>query len=92
MPVVFTKATTAVIDPGDTIPASDDPTASVDDEGKLAVVIGQGGRRIPRERAMAAVFGYTILNDVTSRELQKLTGSGFSLRASTALRRWGQRS
>jgi 2-keto-4-pentenoate hydratase/2-oxohepta-3-ene-1,7-dioic acid hydratase in catechol pathway len=70
-PIVFTKAPTAVIGPGVAIPAHLDPTRSVDYEGELAVVIGRGGRGIPRERAFGHVFGYTIVNDVTSRSLQQ---------------------
>jgi 2-keto-4-pentenoate hydratase/2-oxohepta-3-ene-1,7-dioic acid hydratase in catechol pathway len=69
-PIFFTKATTTVIGPGDSIPASSDPTQSVDYEGELAVVIGPGGRGIASANALRHVFGYTILNDVTSRRLQ----------------------
>jgi 2-keto-4-pentenoate hydratase/2-oxohepta-3-ene-1,7-dioic acid hydratase in catechol pathway len=69
-PIFFTKATTTVIGPGEPIPASSDPTQSVDYEGELAVVIGPGGRGIARADALRHVFGYTILNDVTSRRLQ----------------------
>jgi 2-keto-4-pentenoate hydratase/2-oxohepta-3-ene-1,7-dioic acid hydratase in catechol pathway len=71
LPIIFTKATTTVIGPGAPIPASLDPTASVDYEGELAVVIGRGGRGIARADAMRHVYGYTIVNDVTSRRLQK---------------------
>jgi 2-keto-4-pentenoate hydratase/2-oxohepta-3-ene-1,7-dioic acid hydratase in catechol pathway len=70
-PVVFTKAPSAVIGPGETIPAYLDPTASVDYEGELAVVIGRGGRGIRPEDAFAHVYGYTIVNDVTARTLQQ---------------------
>jgi 2-keto-4-pentenoate hydratase/2-oxohepta-3-ene-1,7-dioic acid hydratase in catechol pathway len=70
-PVVFTKQTTSVCGPGDTIPAHLDDTNSVDYEGELAVVIGKGGRGIALDKAMAHVFGYTIVNDVTSRVLQQ---------------------
>ncbi len=70
-PVVFTKQTTSVCGPGDTIPAHLDDTNSVDYEGELAVVIGKGGRGITQAKAMAHVFGYTIVNDVTSRVLQQ---------------------
>lgn len=70
VPIFFTKATTTVTGPGDAIPASSDPTDSVDYEGELAVVIGRRGRSIRREDAPAHVFGYTIVNDVTSRTLQ----------------------
>lgn len=69
-PIFFTKATSTVIGPGTPIPASSDPTQSVDYEGELAVVIGRGGCGIARADAMRHVFGYTILNDVTSRRLQ----------------------
>jgi len=70
-PVVFTKATTSVIGPGAPIPASSDPTATVDYEGELTVVVGPGGRDIPPERAFDHVWGYTLINDVTARELQQ---------------------
>jgi len=69
-PIFFTKATTTVIGPGEPIPASNDPTQSVDYEGELAVVIGPGGRGIAAADALRHVYGYTILNDVTSRRLQ----------------------
>lgn len=70
-PIYFTKATTSVIGPDEPIPAVLDPTASVDYEGELAVIIGQGGRGITYADAMQHVYGYTILNDVTSRRLQR---------------------
>ena len=69
-PVFFTKATTTVIGPHAPIPASLDPTTSVDYEGELAVIIGRGGRGISYTEAMQHVYGYTIVNDVTSRRLQ----------------------
>jgi 2-keto-4-pentenoate hydratase/2-oxohepta-3-ene-1,7-dioic acid hydratase in catechol pathway len=64
-PVVFTKPPAAISGPGDIIPASSDDTNSVDYEGELAVVIGNGGRGIAKGDAMHHVFGYTIVNDVT---------------------------
>jgi 2-keto-4-pentenoate hydratase/2-oxohepta-3-ene-1,7-dioic acid hydratase in catechol pathway len=70
-PVVFTKQPTSVCGPGDKIPAHLDDTHSVDYEGELAVVIGKGGRGISMGKAMGHVFGYTIVNDVTSRQLQQ---------------------
>ena len=69
-PVVFTKATSTVIGPGDTILASLDPTDSVDYEGELGVVIGRAPRGLSKADAMSAVYGYTIVNDVSSRTLQ----------------------
>ena len=69
-PIIFTKATTSVIGPGESIPASLDPTESADYEGELAVIIGKQGRSISQDRAFEYVYGYTIVNDVTSRRLQ----------------------
>ena len=76
-PIVFTKATTSVIGPGTTIPAHLDPTGSVDYEGELAVVIGPGGRDIKKADAFKHVYGYTIVNDVTSRAQQQRYGQWF---------------
>ncbi len=70
-PVVFTKAVTSLADPGQGIPASSDPTHSVDYEGELGVIIGRRCRNVARADALDTVFGYTIVNDVTARELQQ---------------------
>jgi 2-keto-4-pentenoate hydratase/2-oxohepta-3-ene-1,7-dioic acid hydratase in catechol pathway len=70
-PIIFTKAPSSVIGPMESIPSWLDETESVDYEGELAVVIGEGGRTISRANAMQHVYGYTILNDVTSRRIQK---------------------
>jgi 2-keto-4-pentenoate hydratase/2-oxohepta-3-ene-1,7-dioic acid hydratase in catechol pathway len=70
LPIIFTKAATTVIGPGEAIPGSSDPTQSVDYEGELTVVIGRGGRGIRKADAYNHVFGYTIINDVTARTLQ----------------------
>jgi len=70
-PIIFTKASTTVIGPGAPIPGSADKTNSVDYEVELAVVIGTGGRNIAKGTAYDHVFGYTIVNDVTSRRLQE---------------------
>jgi 2-keto-4-pentenoate hydratase/2-oxohepta-3-ene-1,7-dioic acid hydratase in catechol pathway len=48
-----------------------DPTGGLDYEGELAIVIGTGGRGISKAAALSHVFGYTIINDVTARHLQK---------------------
>lgn len=69
-PIIFSKSFTTVIGSGEPIPASADWTNSVDYEAELAVVIGRGGRHISKSDAYAHVFGYTIVNDVTSRTLQ----------------------
>jgi 2-keto-4-pentenoate hydratase/2-oxohepta-3-ene-1,7-dioic acid hydratase in catechol pathway len=70
-PIVFTKVPETVVGPHDPVRL---PEASVsvqiDYEGELAVVIGKGGRNISRARAMDHVFGYTVVNDVTARDVQ----------------------
>ena len=70
-PIVFTKATTSVAAPGATIIVSPQVTTSVDYEVELAVVIGRQGRFIPRDQAFEHVAGYTIINDLSARDLQK---------------------
>jgi 2-keto-4-pentenoate hydratase/2-oxohepta-3-ene-1,7-dioic acid hydratase in catechol pathway len=70
-PVFFTKAVTSVIGPFDDIPLHRTVTSQVDWEVELAVVIGTGGVNIPRARAFEHVFGYTVLNDVSARDLQQ---------------------
>jgi 2-keto-4-pentenoate hydratase/2-oxohepta-3-ene-1,7-dioic acid hydratase in catechol pathway len=70
-PVVFSKPHTAIIAQGEPILGDLDPTGGLDYEGELAVVIGQGGRGIAKADALKHVFGYTIVNDVTARHLQK---------------------
>jgi 2,4-diketo-3-deoxy-L-fuconate hydrolase len=69
-PVYFTKPGTAVVGPGDDV-VHHAITKELDYEVELAVVIGTGGRDIPRADALRHVFGYTIINDVTARDLQK---------------------
>jgi 2-keto-4-pentenoate hydratase/2-oxohepta-3-ene-1,7-dioic acid hydratase in catechol pathway len=69
-PVVFSKPATSIIATGEIIPAHLDPTGTTDYEGELAVVIGHGGRGIPKAEALRHIFGYTIVNDVTARTLQ----------------------
>ena len=70
-PIVFTKALSSVVGPGDPIDVSADTTGTSDFEGELAVVIGRGGRGIAAADAFVHVYGYTIVNDMTVREIQK---------------------
>lgn len=70
-PIVFTKATTTVIGLGDPIPAHSGITDMLDYEAELALVIGRDGADIAPEEAWSHVFGYTAINDVTARDLQK---------------------
>lgn len=70
-PIVFTKARSSIVGPDDAIDVSSDATGTSDYEGELAVVIGPGGIRIPAPDAWQHVYGYTIVNDVTVRALQR---------------------
>jgi 2-keto-4-pentenoate hydratase/2-oxohepta-3-ene-1,7-dioic acid hydratase in catechol pathway len=69
-PLLFMKPPSALIGPGDAI-VRPGGYERVDFEGELAVVIGTRARRVPRDRALEHVAGYTCLNDVTVRDLQK---------------------
>ncbi|MFM0114602.1 fumarylacetoacetate hydrolase family protein [Paraburkholderia nemoris] len=71
-PVVFTKPASTVIGPGAKIPRHADVTSQLDYEAELGVVIGKAGRSIKKADAMDYVFGYTVINDFTARDLQKL--------------------
>jgi 2-keto-4-pentenoate hydratase/2-oxohepta-3-ene-1,7-dioic acid hydratase in catechol pathway len=70
-PIIFSKATTSVVGPDDVVKGSLDHTNSVDYEGELGVIIGTRAFQVPRDKAYEHVFGYVIINDVTSRELQR---------------------
>ena len=72
-PLIFLKAPSSIVPHGATIilpPESE----RVDFEGELAIVIGRRCRRVSRDRAGGVIFGYTILNDVTARDLQRKDG------------------
>ncbi|MGE0799935.1 MAG: fumarylacetoacetate hydrolase family protein [Lautropia sp.] len=69
-PMVFTKFPENVIGPGAAIRIPRELSTRIDYEAELAVVIGRGGRAIPAGRALEHVWGYTIVNDVTARDLQ----------------------
>lgn len=71
-PVIFTKTTTCVNGPYDNIPYDSAVSDQIDYEAELAVIIGRKLKNATREEALAAVFGYTVLNDVTARDLQTL--------------------
>ena len=70
-PIVFTKVPECVVATGDAVQM---PGAAVseqiDYEAELAVIIGVGGKNITRDDAMNHVYGYTIVNDVTARDVQ----------------------
>lgn len=69
-PLMFLKPNTSVVGPGDPIwyPPQ---TSNLHYEGELAVVIGRICRDVPVEQATDVIFGYTIANDVTARDLQR---------------------
>ncbi|MEH6888884.1 fumarylacetoacetate hydrolase family protein [Bacillus sp. JJ864] len=69
--IIFTKAPTTVIGDGDKIYSHPHATSELDYEGELAIVIGKRGKEIQKEEAFHYVFGYTIINDVTARDIQK---------------------
>lgn len=69
-PVIFTKATTSVNGPYDDIMIDDSISPEMDYEVELAFVIGRSGKNISQAAALDHVFGYTVLNDVTARDLQ----------------------
>lgn len=77
-PSVFLKASSTVIGPGEPI-IRPPTTQQLDYEVELAVVIGQRCKAVPREAAMGAVAGYTILNDVSARDLQFAKDGGIIL-------------
>ena len=69
-PVIFNKATTSMNGPYDSIPYDADVSTKIDWEVELAVVIGRSGKNISTDEAMSYVFGYTIMNDISARDLQ----------------------
>ena len=68
--VVFTKSPTSIAADEQVLPIHDGKTNSLDYEGELAIVIGKKGKDIPKNLAFDYIFGYTIANDLTARDLQ----------------------
>jgi 2-keto-4-pentenoate hydratase/2-oxohepta-3-ene-1,7-dioic acid hydratase in catechol pathway len=77
VPEFFTKPPTAVTGHNSAVPVDPRVTQKFDYEVELAVVIGTAGKDIPRERALDHVFGFTIVNDLTARDLQRRHGQWF---------------
>ena len=69
-PIIFAKFPSSIIGNGETVTWSESVTKEVDWEGELAVVIGKKARNVTEEDAFKYVFGYTIANDVSARDLQ----------------------
>jgi len=70
-PIIFTKATTTINGPYDDIPYDPGVTAELDWEVELAVIIGRSGKNISPGQAMDYVFGYSVVNDISARDLQR---------------------
>jgi 2-keto-4-pentenoate hydratase/2-oxohepta-3-ene-1,7-dioic acid hydratase in catechol pathway len=73
-PTFFTKTPTTVIGPHDPIPHDPRITDKLDWEAELGVIIGPGGVNISEADAMKHVFGYTVINDVSGRDIQRQHG------------------
>jgi len=76
-PVFFTKPPTAVIGPGGTIRRDPGISEKMDYEVELGVVIGKPGRDISQAKAIDHIFGFTIINDITARDVQRRHGGQF---------------
>jgi len=72
-PIIFIKPNTTVVGPGDMI-VWPEMAPSIDYEAELAIVIGRICKDVPKEKVNDVIFGYTLANDVTCRELQKRDG------------------
>jgi len=68
-PIIFIKPRTTIIGPNQPI-VKPDFVKKLDYEGELAIIIGRRGKNIPVSKAGDHIFGYTILNDVTARDIQ----------------------
>lgn len=73
-PTLFTKLPTTIANPGDVLPLHQAYTQKLDWEVELAIVIGKAGRDISEADALSHVFGYTIANDISARDLQRAHG------------------
>ncbi|MCA3285523.1 MAG: fumarylacetoacetate hydrolase family protein [Roseomonas sp.] len=76
-PQFFTKSADCVIAPGAKVPTHEGVTKWLDYEVELVAIIGTAGRDIPKEKALDHVYGWTIGNDVTGRDLQRRHGQWF---------------
>lgn len=70
-PAFFSKAANSVTGPHEAIPFDAGVSTQIDWEVELAIVIGPGGRNIAEADAMKHVFGYTVVNDVSARDIQR---------------------
>src|SRR5262249_47334747 len=91
-PIIFTKAVTSVTGPYADIPFDANISDKLDWEIELGVIIGSGGRRIPKNDALNHIWGYTIVNDVSARDIQYIPDNqwflGKSLDCSSPIGPW----
>lgn len=71
VPIFFTKPPTAVLAPEGAIELDERVTKALDFEAEMALVIGRRGKNIPASEAYDFIFGYTMINDVSARDLQR---------------------
>ena len=76
-PTVFSKAITSITGPNDDIPIDPGVSEEIDWEVELGVIIGKAGINIAKEDALDHVFGYTVINDVTARDIQSDWGGQY---------------
>ena len=76
-PTFFTKAITSVVGPNDEIRIDPAVSDKIDWEVELGVVVGKSGVNIQRADALGHVFGYTVINDVSARDIQNGWGGQF---------------
>ena len=69
-PIVFTKLPECVVGPFDDVLVPTEVTNQIDYEAELAIVIGKGGKNISSAEALSHVYGYTVVNDVSARDVQ----------------------
>ena len=70
-PIFFGKAVDRCRGDGETIPSHSDFISTLDYECELGVILGKDAYQVPREQVADYIFGYTVLNDVTARELSR---------------------
>lgn len=76
-PVFFTKPPTSIVPPEGDVLIFPKVSEAIDYEVELAVIIGKPGRNISKESAFDYIFGYTILNDITARDVQRRHGGQY---------------
>ena len=89
--VYFGKRVDRAVADGEPVPSYPGLVDSLDYEAELAVIIGKDAKDVPEERAQDYIFGYTILNDITARDLQECHGQwyfGKSLDGFTPMGPW----